>query len=127
MLADDFTNDKGMERLGKIRIEFADRREFPQTGDLRGFPAEIARRQPVAIDAALVRVVDGKTLVWLANCAERCPNSLRNGASRGVIKSALRLSQMTMTARFILISRLRGNGHSVFMDSGLVGCAHAPE
>src|SRR4029077_11617971 len=60
-----------------------------------------AGRHPVAIDAALVRVVDGKTLLWLAKRAARRPNSLRNGASRGVIRSALRLSQMTMTARFI--------------------------
>jgi hypothetical protein len=33
----------------------------------------------VAIDAALVRVVDGKMLLWLAKRAERRPNSLRNG------------------------------------------------
>ena len=69
------------------------------------------RKHPVAIDAALVRVVDGKTLAWLANRAERCPSSLRNGASRGVIRSALRLSQMTMTARFMagLLDRAPGS------------------
>ena len=55
----------------------------------------------MAIDAALVRVVDGKTLEWLAKRAERPASSLRKGASRGVIRSARRLSQMTMTARFI--------------------------
>jgi hypothetical protein len=53
------------------------------------------------MEAALVRVVEGNTLLWLANRAERCPSSVRNGASRGVIRSVRRLSQITMTARFI--------------------------
>jgi hypothetical protein len=41
--SNDFTNDKGQELLGKVRVEFADRREIPQTADVLGFPAGIAR------------------------------------------------------------------------------------
>ena len=40
-----------------------------------------AGRQPVAIEAALARVVDGKTLRCAAKNAPRSPSSLRNGAS----------------------------------------------
>src|SRR5262249_33665978 len=53
-------------------------------------------------------VVDGNTLAWLANRAERSPSSVKNGVSAGEIRSARRLSQMTMTARFIAI--LLSNG-----------------
>jgi hypothetical protein len=41
----------------------------------------------VAIDAALVRVVDGKTLLRAANLAERCPN-WSGTLSLAVIRSA---------------------------------------
>jgi hypothetical protein len=71
-----------------------------------------AGRQPVAIDAALVRVVDGNTPVWLANRAERFASSVRNGASRGVIRSGRRLSQMTMTARFMAVLLVADSIHS---------------
>jgi hypothetical protein len=47
VLANDFTNDKGQELLGKVWVEFADRREMPQTADLLGFSAGIARGQSV--------------------------------------------------------------------------------
>jgi hypothetical protein len=46
-MSNDFTNNKGQELLGEVRVEFADRREMPQTADLLGFPAGIARRQSV--------------------------------------------------------------------------------
>jgi hypothetical protein len=42
-MSNDFTNDKGQELLGKVWVEFADRREMPQTADLLGFPPGIAR------------------------------------------------------------------------------------
>ena len=45
--SNDFTNDKGQELLGKVRVEFADRREISQTADLLGFPAGNARGQSV--------------------------------------------------------------------------------
>jgi hypothetical protein len=44
-MSNDFTNDKGQELLAKVWIEFADRREMPQTADLLRFPAGIARGQ----------------------------------------------------------------------------------
>src|ERR1700686_365980 len=47
-----------------------------------------AGRQPVAIEAALARVVDGKTLRWAAKRAARSANSTRNGVSAGMMKSA---------------------------------------
>jgi hypothetical protein len=47
VLPNDFTNDKGQEFLGKVWVEFTDRREMPQTADLLGFPAGIARGQSV--------------------------------------------------------------------------------
>jgi hypothetical protein len=47
VLPNDFTNDKGQEFLGKVWVEFADRREMPQTTELLGFPAGVARGQPV--------------------------------------------------------------------------------
>jgi hypothetical protein len=47
VLPNDFTNDKGQELLGKVWVEFADRREMPQTADLLGFPPGIAREQSV--------------------------------------------------------------------------------
>ena len=34
VLPNDFMNDKGQELLGKVGVEFADRREMPQTADL---------------------------------------------------------------------------------------------
>jgi len=43
VMSNDFTNDKGQELLGKVWVEFADRREMPQTADLLGFPPGIAR------------------------------------------------------------------------------------
>ncbi len=46
-MANDFTNDKGEELLGKIWVELADNREMPQTVDLLGFSSGIARGQPV--------------------------------------------------------------------------------
>jgi hypothetical protein len=46
-MANDFTNDKGEELLGKIWVELADNREMPQTVDLLGFSCGIARGQPV--------------------------------------------------------------------------------
>jgi hypothetical protein len=46
-MSNDFTNDKGQELFGKVWVEFADRREMPQTADLLGFPARIARGQSV--------------------------------------------------------------------------------
>ena len=66
----------------------------------------------MAIEAALVRVVDGNTPAWLANRAERCPSSVRNGASDGVIRSVRRLSQMTITARFMTVLLLAGSIYS---------------
>jgi hypothetical protein len=45
-MANDFTNDKGEELLGKIWVELADN-EMPQTVDLLGFSSGIARGQPV--------------------------------------------------------------------------------
>jgi hypothetical protein len=47
VMANDFTNDKGEELLGKIWVELADSREMSQTADLLGFPFRIARGQPV--------------------------------------------------------------------------------
>jgi hypothetical protein len=41
------TNDKGQELFGKIWVELADSREMPQTADLLGFSAGIARGQSV--------------------------------------------------------------------------------
>ena len=58
-----------------------------------------AGRQPVAIEAALARVVDGNTLRWAAKPAPRCASSLRNGVPAGSIRSARKLSQMTITTR----------------------------
>src|ERR1700736_3808327 len=46
VMANDFTNDKGEELLGKIWVELADS-EMPQTVDLLGFSSGIARGQPV--------------------------------------------------------------------------------
>ena len=43
----------------------------------------------------------GKTLRCAVNQAPRSPSSKRNGVSSGPIRSARRLSQMTMTARFV--------------------------
>ena len=42
-MSNDFAKDKGQELLGKVWVEFADRREMPLTPDLLGFPAGIAR------------------------------------------------------------------------------------
>ena len=50
---------------------------------------------------------EGKTPEWFRNRAERPASSVRNGASRAVIRSARRLSQMTMTARFIVVAPSR--------------------
>ena len=47
----------------------------------------------------------GKTLRCAANQAPRSPSSSRNGVSSGPIRSARRLSQMTMTARLFRSSR----------------------
>jgi hypothetical protein len=47
VLANDFMNDKGQELLGKVWVEFADRREMPQAAYLLGFSAGIARGQSV--------------------------------------------------------------------------------
>jgi hypothetical protein len=47
VLPNDFLSDKGQEFLGKVRVELADRREMPQTADLLGFSAGIARGQSV--------------------------------------------------------------------------------
>jgi hypothetical protein len=44
-MSNDLTNDKGQELFGKVGIEFADCRKMPQTADLLGFPAGIARGQ----------------------------------------------------------------------------------
>ena len=46
MTSNDFTNGKGQELLGKVRVEFADRREISQTADLLGLPAGNARGSP---------------------------------------------------------------------------------
>jgi hypothetical protein len=46
VMSNDFTNDKGQELLGKVWVEFADRREMPQTADLLGFPPGIAESSP---------------------------------------------------------------------------------
>jgi hypothetical protein len=40
-------NDKGQELLGKVWVEFAERREMPQATELLGFSAGIARGQSV--------------------------------------------------------------------------------
>ena len=47
VMSNDLTNDKGQELFGKVGIEFADCRKMPQTADLLGFPAGIARGQSV--------------------------------------------------------------------------------
>jgi hypothetical protein len=45
VLPNDFMNDKGQEPLGKVGVEFADRREMPQPADLLGFSSGVARGQ----------------------------------------------------------------------------------
>ena len=59
--------------------------------------------QPVAIDAEVVRVVDGKTLRCAVN--ERASEAIRDkfGVRSGDRRSARRPSQMTSTARFMLL------------------------
>jgi hypothetical protein len=47
VLPNDFIDDKGQKLLGKVWIEFADRREMPQAAHLLRFSAGIARGQPV--------------------------------------------------------------------------------
>jgi hypothetical protein len=47
VLPNNFMNDKGQELLGEVWVEFADRREMPQTADLLGFSSGIARGQSV--------------------------------------------------------------------------------
>jgi hypothetical protein len=47
VLPNNFMNDKGQELLGKVWVKFADRREMPQTTELLGFSAGIARGQSV--------------------------------------------------------------------------------
>jgi hypothetical protein len=47
VVPNDFMNDKGQELLGKVWVKFADLREMPQTTELLGFSAGIARGQSV--------------------------------------------------------------------------------
>jgi hypothetical protein len=47
VLPNDFIDDKGQKLLGKVWVEFADRRETPQATHLLRFSAGIARGQPV--------------------------------------------------------------------------------
>ena len=59
----------------------------PPSVTLLGCPCR-AGRQPVAIEAALARVVDGKTLRCAANEAARSDSSARNGVPAGSTRSA---------------------------------------
>jgi hypothetical protein len=47
VVANHFTSDKGEQLLGKVWVEFADRREMPQPADLLGFSSGVARGQPM--------------------------------------------------------------------------------
>src|SRR5437763_3645273 len=47
VLPNNFMNDKGEELFGNGWVKFADRREMPQTTELLGFSAGIARGQSV--------------------------------------------------------------------------------
>jgi hypothetical protein len=46
-MSNDFPNDKSQELLCKVWVELADHGKMPQTADLLGFPAGIARGQSV--------------------------------------------------------------------------------
>ena len=56
-------------------------------------------RQPVAMQAEVTRVTEGKTPVQAAKSAELSARAARPGAVAGVMRSRRRLSQMTRTAR----------------------------
>jgi hypothetical protein len=47
VLANNFMNDKGQELFSKVWVKFAVRREMPQTTELIGFSAGIARGRSV--------------------------------------------------------------------------------